>query len=292
MHIPERYRDRYDRLALSHPWMREMRDEDDRDVRDARIAKLLRQRDEWKARAEAKSAKRAAAVERLRKLPPMDTTGNQFANAMVGPIAFKTAQDISAALIDLLADDGANDDYQPETGVSAAGADANDGKPTANPRQADGMDSRENLGSNLGSGSEVGSEVDSREKLEADVLKFSQVYYASHLLVYDKVIELLDRQDAITASEATRIYENGCEACRAAQKRRIADLGAQVDSLTVRAVAAEQEAEELTAIVDRLTYDRDELQAAYDELTRIAAELCAACGFEMVDAAGEEVRDD
>ena len=27
MHIPERYRDRYDRLALSHPWMREMRDE-------------------------------------------------------------------------------------------------------------------------------------------------------------------------------------------------------------------------------------------------------------------------
>lgn len=27
MHIPEKYRDRYDRLAASHPWMREMRDE-------------------------------------------------------------------------------------------------------------------------------------------------------------------------------------------------------------------------------------------------------------------------
>ena len=27
MHIPDKYRDRYDRLALAHPWMREMRDE-------------------------------------------------------------------------------------------------------------------------------------------------------------------------------------------------------------------------------------------------------------------------
>ena len=27
MHIPEKYRERYDRLALNHPWMREMRDE-------------------------------------------------------------------------------------------------------------------------------------------------------------------------------------------------------------------------------------------------------------------------
>ena len=27
MRIPEKYRERYDRLAMSHPWMREMRDE-------------------------------------------------------------------------------------------------------------------------------------------------------------------------------------------------------------------------------------------------------------------------
>jgi hypothetical protein len=27
MHIPDKYRDRYDRLAASHPWMREMVDE-------------------------------------------------------------------------------------------------------------------------------------------------------------------------------------------------------------------------------------------------------------------------
>ena len=27
MHIPDKYRDRYDNLARSHPWMREMRDE-------------------------------------------------------------------------------------------------------------------------------------------------------------------------------------------------------------------------------------------------------------------------
>lgn len=49
--------------------------------------------------------------------------------------------------------------------------------------------------------------TDSREKLEADVLKFSQVYYTSHLLVYDKVIELLDRQAAITADEWERALD-------------------------------------------------------------------------------------
>ena len=35
--------------------------------------------------------------------------------------------------------------------------------------------------------------------------------------------------------------------------------------------------------------ERDELQAAYDEFTRIAAELCRACGFSMIDASGEVI---
>lgn len=35
--------------------------------------------------------------------------------------------------------------------------------------------------------------------------------------------------------------------------------------------------------------ERDELQAAYDEMAAIAADLCRACGFSMVDASGEVV---
>lgn len=42
MNIPDKYRDRYDRLAVSHPWMREMRDEPE----------VCANRDEWKAKAE------------------------------------------------------------------------------------------------------------------------------------------------------------------------------------------------------------------------------------------------
>lgn len=47
----------------------------------------------------------------------------------------------------------------------------------------------------------LNDESDSREKLEEDVRKFANVYYTSNLLVYDKVIELLDRQAAITRAE-------------------------------------------------------------------------------------------
>ena len=42
---------------------------------------------------------------------------------------------------------------------------------------------------------------DTREQLESDAQKFAQVYYADHLLVYDKVMALLDRQAAITERE-------------------------------------------------------------------------------------------
>lgn len=48
---------------------------------------------------------RAEAVERLKQLPPMKMTGNQFVNAIVGPTALMTEQDINRALIDLLTDE-------------------------------------------------------------------------------------------------------------------------------------------------------------------------------------------
>lgn len=54
MHIPDKYRDRYNRLARSHPWMREMRDETET------IGDLIERR-------VAKNEKRKEAVERLRK---------------------------------------------------------------------------------------------------------------------------------------------------------------------------------------------------------------------------------
>lgn len=38
-----------------------------------------------------------------------------------------------------------------------------------------------------------------------------------------------------------------------------------------------------------MTPTSDELREAYDEITRIADELCRACGFSMVDASGEVI---
>lgn len=41
--------------------------------------------------------------------------------------------------------------------------------------------------------------------------------------------------------------------------------------------------------VNMLKRENRDLQRAYDEITGIAADLCRACGFSMVDAAGEAV---
>ena len=87
-----------------------------------RIDELTAERDEWKAKAEqaeramnraagkwakaeSRSAKRAEAVERLRQLPPMDTSGMRYVRAMLGSVVGMTAQDVVAELIELLEDD-------------------------------------------------------------------------------------------------------------------------------------------------------------------------------------------
>jgi len=140
------------------------------------IDELQAERDEWKRKAEAKSAKRAAAVGRLRQLDEYDDS-EDIVKAMVPEGVTVNSANWSVeldAIIDLLTDDDANDDSTPDSDVSAIDADAND------------------------------------------------------------VI--------------------------AKQARAIADLGAQVDSLTVRAVAAETEADELKAIVDRLKAENAELR--------------------------------
>ena len=52
-----------------------------------------------------KSAKRAAAVERLKSLDPMDTSATRYIRAILGSVAGMTAQDVTRELIDLLTDE-------------------------------------------------------------------------------------------------------------------------------------------------------------------------------------------
>jgi hypothetical protein len=99
-------------------------------------------------------------------------------------------------------------------------------------------------------------DADSREKLEADLEDAIAELAAAEWVAgsedemhsghdYSVFFDLLDRQRAITASEATRIYENGCEACRAAQKWRIAELKRQIDELAADLNTAEGDNEYL-----------------------------------------------
>lgn len=112
---------------------------------------------------------------------------------------------------------------------------------------------------------------DSREKLEADVLKFSQVYYANHLLVYDKVIELLDRQKAITERKCLAQSVQGADAILTAEN---AELQAKVDELTEQLESAHAKNRALKLHISKMQAGRHgwhvrgvELQKRVDELT-------------------------
>lgn len=96
---------------------------------------------------------------------------------------------------------------------------------------------------------------DTREKLEADVRQYANPEGNTGTLGAcweRKMIEFLDRQAAITTQECTDVYETGCEACRSAQKRKIAELQEQLD--TMRDVAR------------KFRVERDELQERVDNL--------------------------
>jgi len=113
--------------------------------------------------SETKRQRRAEAVERLKNIPPMNTSEIRYVRAILGSVAGMTAQDVTRELIDLLTDDGANDDSAPESGVT------------------DG-------------------DVDSREKLEADVLSESASWLHTPY-GFRKVRNWLDRQADITRRE-------------------------------------------------------------------------------------------
>lgn len=185
------------------------------------------ERDEWKAKAKAKSAKRAAAVERLKDV--RYHTLEDYVRAMLGWGHEPHFENCRDALIDLLTDD--DDCVRSEPGMS------------------------ENLGSDMGT-SEVfngkGSKVDSREKLEADVR--SKVVYSP---MVDKgtdaivasvgdAIGWLDRQAAITEANCRVECEYMRDYLQAELKKRdkrIAELEAELH----RSYAAQAaKAEELT----------------------------------------------
>lgn len=107
---------------------------------------------------------------------------------------------------------------------------------------------------NATSKNEIHNFNDSREQLESDVQKFAQVYYADHLLVYDKVIELLDRQAAITEREC-REYEN---ALREQHHKRIAELQREIATLKEHRAANMERLHELTDECAELRKYRDE----------------------------------
>lgn len=117
---------------------------------------------------------------------------------------------------------------------------------------------------------------DTREKLEEDVQHFVNVYCAGHPLVYDKVIELLDRQAAITARECSSIdWWAKVEALQDERDELLAMLDEKDELLGSATRNLDESLDDLKDMGDQLTdmeNQRDELQAkldAYDE-THIA----------------------
>ena len=135
------------------------------------------------------------------------------------------------------------------------------------------------------------SDVDSREKLEADMKErlgelWAHAWDAGSRDSMDDDFDidvfnsLLDRQEEITKRECADTRVSFAERMRFGDK--IDELQSKVDRLTRENVSLAHDLGECMA-------ERDELRAAYDELTAIAAQLCRACGFSMVDASGEVV---
>lgn len=113
-------------------------------------------------------------------------------------------------------------------------------------------------------------EPDTRELLEADVREFAQVYYADHLLVYDKVIALLNRQAAITERE---FFETACHGC----ERLGGDGGPTLDELSDELRKYIVKADRLGAALDerddQLADARESLEAAWDDNAELKAEI-------------------
>lgn len=131
---------------------------------------------------------------------------------------------------------------------------------------------------------------DTRKKLESDVRKFAQVYYADHLLVYDKVMALLDRQAAITEQECAWRWQQIAEDRDRAEmecdelSQRIQTLELEIATLKEHRAANMEKLHELTDECAELRKYRDEWKglaekyradsiAAQEETERYRAKL-------------------
>ena len=189
-----------------------------------KYGKLEAERDEWKVKAEAKSAKRAVAVERLKQLDEFG--GGSFEYAILGSDKMAWSyMDKRDALIDLLTDSPmdahgtangtcpdanrtASNDYGQTADMSRKNADCvrNDGFMSENDVRADDVDANDGSVTCNISGENV---TDSREKLEVDVRKFvySKGWFDDGIepdskpYIMELFIEWLNRQAAITKSE-------------------------------------------------------------------------------------------
>lgn len=107
------------------------------------------------------------------------------------------------------------------------------------------------------------SEQDTREQLEAWAHEEIAEKWAQSdrevTMIMDDLLDMLDRQAAITTAYCTSEDESWCEACRAAQKRKLAELTAERDKWRAR---AEQVQESYLDAKD----SRDNLQAAIDAM--------------------------
>ena|GEM_PF-5189720 len=279
MLIPEKYRERYDNLARAHPWMREMRDETrtvgdlieernhliverdyvrrgDYDFMVDALKAVCAERDEWKAKAEARSVKRAAAVKRLNHSwnACIRDTRQLFGSLVGGGAPTCAERNDYDALIDLLTDDDANDDLPPDSDVRATDADAND----ANAAQ------------------------DTREKLEADLkthlYEFGGYCFSSREghtdnvdTFFDDFVFLLDRQAAITEREL-RGKIRTIRKQNKKHRKQISELTAERDELQAEIVSLMQKKQPYTfnpeapieniktvcCYIDELTAERDE----------------------------------
>lgn len=97
--------------------------------------------------------------------------------------------------------------------------------------------------------------------------------------IYGRLAEGVDgahlHEWLLDESEHAEMQNTALESTTAASDARIAELTEQRDAAL--------------DMYEGLLRENRALQAGYDEIVGIAADLCSACGFEMVDAGGEVI---
>ena len=150
-----------------------------------------------------------------------------------------------------------------------------------------------NLGADLGTSEAEAStvdEVDTREKLEADVLEIVK----NGFVRYEELIALLDRQAAITKAEWSHVHDMYIDDLRAERDELAAaawEDQKRINELQARLESCEQEfLDRADVIITRRELEKRDLQAKLDELT---AELAKRDkGIARLKAQRDEAREE